>query len=399
MTTRPLLHRAALALTFAPWIAASPAAAQSAARPSAPAAAPAAAPAVARAASSPPTRALSARVDSLMRAEMAKRVIPGAAVVVLQHGRVVKKRAYGLASVELAVPATTRSLFQIASATKNVTGLATMQLVEAGKFTLDDKVADLLPGLPDTWRPVTVRQILSHTSGLPDMILNAETGVWIPGSRDSVIKVLATMPLKPAGSEWSYNQTNYMLLGMLIEKYSGLPYREYFQQRVLRPMGVREVAFGDSRSVIAGRVTEYTRLGLPDSIRTLTELHGLDYQYPDALYTAAGIFMHADDMAQWMLGVSRGGGLERATFATMITGATLNDGKSFHFPDSDVGYAMGWITRDTPGHSAYGGSGGGRTALFFYPSDSLAVAVMTNLQGAGPEGLVELVAGIYRKGH
>ena len=80
----------------------------------------------------------------------------------------------------------------------------------------------------------------------------------------------------------------------------------------------------------------------------------------------------------------------------MTTGTTLNEGKSFHFPDSDVGYAMGWITRDTPGHTAYGGSGGGRTALFFFPGEDLAVGVMTNLQGAGPEGLVDLVAAMYR---
>jgi len=347
----------------------------------------------------PAPTALARRVDSLMQAEMTKRVIPGAAVVVVQHGRVVKKSAYGVASVELGVPATTRSLFQIASATKNVTGLATMQLVEAGKFALDDKVVDLLPGLPAAWRLVTVRQILSHTSGLPDVILNMQTGEWIPGSRDSVLKVLATMPQKPAGSEWSYNQTNYMLLGMLIDKFGGLPYRDYFRERVLAPMGVRQVAFGDSRSVIAGRVTEYTRLGLPEGITKLAELRGLDYQYPEALYTAAGIFMHADDMALWMLGVARGAGLAPSTFAAMTTTVPLNDGKLFHFPDSDVGYGLGWISRDTPGRHAFGGSGGGRTALFFYPKDDLAVAVMTNLQGAGPEGLVDLVAGIYQKKH
>ncbi|HEX4933658.1 MAG TPA: serine hydrolase domain-containing protein [Gemmatimonadaceae bacterium] len=346
-----------------------------------------------------PASIASRRVDSLMRAEMAKRVIPGAAVVVVQRGRVVKKSAYGLASVELAVPATTRSLFQIASATKNVTGLATMQLVEAGKFALDDKVTDLLPGLPETWRPVTVRQLLSHTSGLPDVILNLQTGEWIPGSRDSVLKVLATMPHKPAGSAWSYNQTNYLLLGMLIETFGGLPYRDYFRQRVLGPMGVREIAFGDSRSVIGGRVTEYTRLGLPKEISKLTELRGLDYQYPDALYTAAGIFMHADDMARWLVGVSKGAGLAPATFSTMTTTVALNDGTVFHFPGSQDGYALGWLTRDAPGNRLYGGSGGGRTALFFYPDDGLAVAVMTNLQGAGPEGLVELVAGIYRPSH
>lgn len=157
-----------------------------------------------------------ARIDSLMHAAMTRRLIPGAAVVVVKDGRVVKKSVYGLASVELDVPATTATRFQIASATKNVTGVAVMQLVEGGKFKLDDHVYDLLPKLPAAWKPVTVRQLLSHTSGLPDMIVDADKGGWLSGGPDSVIAQLA-------GAEWSYNQTNYMLLGMLIERYGGLP--------------------------------------------------------------------------------------------------------------------------------------------------------------------------------
>ena len=341
--------------------------------------------------------ALDRTVDSLMRAEMARRLIPGVSLVVVRDGRVVKKSAYGLASVELDVPATTSTLFQIASTTKNVTGVAVMQLVEAGKFTLDDRVTDLLPRLPQTWRPVTVRQLLGHTSGLPDMILDPQTGVWLPGSRDSVIAQLATMPLEPPGKKWAYNQTNYMLLGMLIERFGGLPYRDYFRQRVFAPLGMSGVVFGDSRTVARGRATEYTRLGIPEGATRLTDLRAFSYEYPDALYTAAGIFMHADDMGRWMEGVTRGATLSPASFAAMVTPTTLDDGKPFRFPDSPMSYGMGWVLFDQPAHKAFGGSGGGRAAVFFYPDEGLAVAVLTNLQGAGPEGLVELVANAYRQ--
>ena len=340
--------------------------------------------------------AIDRAVDSLMRAEMARRLIPGASLVVVRDGRVVKKDAYGLASIELDVPATTSTLFQIASTTKNVTGVAVMQLVEAGKFTLGDRVTELLPGLPRAWQPVTVRQLLGHTSGLPDMILDPQTGVWLPGSRDSVIAQLANMPVKAPGAAWSYNQTNYMLLGMLIDRFGGLPYRDYFRQRVFAPLGITGVVFGDSRTVAKGRATEYTRLGLPKGA-TAADLRAFSYEYPDALYTAAGIFMHADDMGRWMEGVTRGATLSPASFATMVTPTSLNDGKPFRFPDSPMGYAMGWVTFDHPAPRAYGGSGGGRAAVFFYPDDRLAVAVLTNLQGAGPEELVELVAGAYRQ--
>ena len=333
-----------------------------------------------------------ARVDSMIRAEMSSRAIPGLAVVVVKDGKVIKKTTYGLASIELESAATNATLFQIASATKNVTGVAIMQLVEQGKFRLDDRIADLLPGLPETWRPVTVRHLLSHTSGIPDMILDPNTGVWIPGSPDSVIAQLAKMPIKPAGSEWSYNQTNYMLLGMLIEKVSGLPYRDYFSQRVFKPLGVTNVAFGDSRTVVKGRTSEYTVLGLPKPPKSLSELHAFSYQYPDALYTAAGIFINAEDMARWLVGVSNGATLSPASFTAMTTTVSLNDSKPFHFPDSDNGYGLGWITFDRAAHRAVGGSGGGRAALLFYPEDRLAVAIMTNLQGSGPESLVEMVA-------
>ena len=336
-------------------------------------------------------------VDSLMRAEMTRRLIPGAAVVVLRDGQVVKKSAYGLASVELDVPATTSTLFQIASTTKNVTGVAVMQLVEARKFSLDDRVTELLPGLPEAWRPVTVRQLLGHTSGLPDRILDPQTGVWIPGTPDSVIAKLARMPVSPPGAAWSYNQTNYMLLGMLIERYGALPYRDYFRQRVFAPLGMSGVAFGDTRTVVAGRATEYTRLGIARGATRLTDLRAFSYEYPDALYTAAGIFMHADDMGRWMEGVARGATLSPSSFATMTSPVTLADGKPYRFPDSPMSYGLGWVLIGPPEQRAFGGSGGGRAAVFFYPDDKLGVAVLTNLQGAGPEGLVELVASAYRQ--
>ena len=335
-------------------------------------------------------------VDSLIKAEMAKRLIPGAAVVVVRDGRVVKKTVYGLASVELNAQATNATLFQIASATKNVTGVAIMQLVEAGKLSLAARVSDLLPNLPPAWRPVTVIQILGHTSGLPDMILDPETGAWLSGSTDSVLKQLAAMPVKPAGTEWSYNQTNYLLLGLLIEKFGGMPYREYFQRKVFAPLGITGVVFGDSRTVAPGRTSEYSRLHVTPNASRLTDLVAINYQYPDGLYTAAGIFINANDMGRWLEGVMHGATLRPESFRTMTTSTSLNDGKPFHFPDSPMGYGLGWLTMDRPAHRAVGGSGGGRAAVLYYPEDRVAVAVMTNLQGADPESLVELIAAQYQ---
>lgn len=337
-----------------------------------------------------------ARVDSLMTSEMARRLIPGAAVVVVRNGVVVRSSTYGLASLELGVPVTSRTLFQVASVTKNMTGVAIMQLVDSGAFALDDRVTTRLDGLPAAWGPVTIRQLLSHTSGLPDMIVDPEKGTWLPGSRDSVLAQLARMPVTPAGTAWAYNQTNYMLLGMLIDKYARRPYVAHIRDRVLAPLGVTGVVFGDSRTVATGRTTEYSRLGIPATASKLTDLRAFHYEYPDALLTAAGIFMHAEDLGRWLVALSRRAGLSRDAFEAMTTVTSLSDGKPFHFPGSTMGYGLGWIVVDAPPRRTFGGSGGGRAALFVYPDEGLAVGVLTNLQGAGPESLVELVAGIYR---
>jgi CubicO group peptidase (beta-lactamase class C family) len=331
-----------------------------------------------------------------MTSEMARRLIPGAAVVVVRNGVVVRSSTYGLASLELGVPVTSRTLFQVASVTKNMTGVAIMQLVDSGAFALDDRVATRLDGLPAAWGPVTIRQLLSHTSGLPDMIVDPEKGTWLPGSRDSVLAQLAQMPVTPAGTAWAYNQTNYMLLGMLIDKYARRPYVAHIRDRVLAPLGVTGVVFGDSRTVATGRTTEYSRLGIPATASKLTDLRAFHYEYPDALLTAAGIFMHAEDLGRWLVALSRRAGLSRDAFEAMTTATSLSDGKPFHFPGSTMGYGLGWIVVDAPPRRAFGGSGGGRAALFVYPDEGLAVGVLTNLQGAGPESLVELVAGIYR---
>jgi CubicO group peptidase (beta-lactamase class C family) len=345
-------------------------------------------------AAAPPPATLA--VDSLMRAEMSRRLIPAAAVVVLKDGGIVQESVYGLASVELGVPATARTLFQVASATKNVTGVAVMRLVEAGKFGLDDRVTSLLPGLPPAWEPVTVRQLLSHTSGLPDVIVDPEKGLWLPGSRDSMLKQLAARPVKPAGAEWEYNQTNYLLLGMLVEKFTGLAFTEYCRRELFEPLGMSSVVFGDTRLVVSERATEYTRLGVARGSTRLTDLRALAYEYPEALLTAAGMFLNADDMAKWLVGVSKGATLRPASFAALTTTVEVA-GKPFHFPESTMGYGLGWIVLDDDAHPGFGGSGGGRCAVFHYPGERLAVAVMTNLQGAGPEDLVERVAAVYRR--
>src|SRR5262249_35933395 len=153
----------------------------------------------------------------------------------------------------------------------------------------DDRLRQHLPSIPAAWDPVTIRQALSHTSGLPDLVVDEMTGDLLKGTWDSVLAQLATKPVEPPGGKWSYNQTNYALLGKLVEKYGGVPFTDYVKAHLFQPLGMTSAAFGDSWSVLSGKATEYSKFQVARQPKKLTDLSAAPYKYPDYLFTAAGI--------------------------------------------------------------------------------------------------------------
>jgi CubicO group peptidase (beta-lactamase class C family) len=208
-----------------------------------------------------PARVPAAReLDAYVRREMRRRHIPGLSLAVLRGARVVRLKGYGLASVEQGVAAAAETVYQLASTTKVFTGAAVMLLAEEGKLSLDDSVTKLLPGLPAAWGGVTVRQCLTHTSGLPDASLSDDTDEVIAPTRAEALVKLAALPfVSRPGEKWEYNQTGYVLLGMLVERLSGLSFEEFLARRFFRPLGMTRTSFGDSGEVVPGRATLYTR--------------------------------------------------------------------------------------------------------------------------------------------
>jgi CubicO group peptidase (beta-lactamase class C family) len=338
-------------------------------------------------------------LDAYVSGEMRKRHIPGLSLVVLYDGLVIKEKGYGLASVELQVAATPQTVYQLASTTKVFTGTAVMLLVEEGKLSLDERVRKLLPELPAAWDAITVRQCLTHTSGLPDAVLSDDTDEVIAPNGPEALRKLAAMPLlSRPGEKWEYNQTGYYLLGLIIEKLSGQTFEEFLARRFFRPLGMTSTVFGDSSAVVAGRSTLYTRYVLregklvasPDnSIRTT------QFTYPDYLHTGAGLNTSVADMAKWDAALSTGRILKPATLAEMWTATKLKDGRAFRFDDSTLGYGGGWMVDDTPGHKSAGHTGGDATAYIRFLDDRLSIVVLTNCQGAGPDDIVGGVAALY----
>jgi len=340
--------------------------------------------------------AQSDKLDAYMREQMSKQSIPGAQVTVLKNGKVLAERSYGVASVELGSPITPKTVFPIASATKTLTGTAVMSLIEQGKFSLDDDVKKLLPEIPDAWSGVLVRQLLGHTSGLPDVIVNPITGTWLGDTRDDAMKKLAGMPMqaKP-GETWSYNQTNYMLLGMLVEKYSGMSFDDFIMQKIAKPLMLSSATYGDSRVVVPNRGSWYSIIdfssGRPKRAKSA---YPTWVTYPGFIHTAAGLNMTSLDLARFADAVAGGRILKQPSVDQMWTAVKLNDGTTFRM-EKTLGVGLGWIVDDIPGHRAVGGTGGSTVAFRHFRDDNITVVVMTNLQGIDPDAMVDSIAALY----
>ena len=337
--------------------------------------------------------AQSAQIDAILKREMKERQIPGLQVAVVRQGKIILSRSYGLANVEDSIPVSRRSIFAINSCTKAFTGVAVMQLVEEGKIDLSAPISRYLDSLPTEWQPVTIRQLLTHISGLPDMlrVFNPGThGLAGVGDEAEVWARTKAMPMDfPTGEEFRYNQTNYVLLGKVIEKFSGEPFARFFRERQFEPAAMDRTLFADARDVIPGMAGQYRYANRLDG-QSLGEdrlLHNYA-EFPSFDRTASGLNSTAEDLAQWLIALQNGQLLTKAALKTLWTPGEYNNG-------NPAQWALGWMTKPRSGHPAVMATGGGRSAFFVYPEDDLAIVVLTNLSGASPEDFIEELAGCY----
>src|SRR5215213_3554553 len=179
------------------------------------------------------------RIDSVVKAEMSRQKIPGVAVAVVSKGAVMMAKGYGEANVEHHVAVTPETVFESGSVGKQFTSAAVMLLVEDGKIGLEDPITKYFPDAPASWVGITVRHLLTHTSGIPDYTTDA-----MDYRRDYTEDELEQMafgltPEFPPGSRWNYSNTGYVLLGIIIHKASGKFYGDVLRDRVFGPLGMR----------------------------------------------------------------------------------------------------------------------------------------------------------------
>jgi len=326
------------------------------------------------------------RVDSYLRRQMDTYGIPGMQAAVVQHGRIVLLRSYGIASVELGVPVTDRTVFAINSITKAFTGVAAMRAVEAGRLDLSAPVSTYLDDLPDAWRTVTVRQLLSHMSGLPELTRaptvetdQAQAWAWVQ-----------TQPLQfGAGERFSYTQTNYTLIQRILNRLGRTPADFPLAGTQLQLAGMTHSFYGDSTELVPGKAPTYRFTpGPTPAVRTLRPAVERFLPFRRA---SSGLNSTAEDLAKWIIALQNGRLIGAAARETMWTPAAFNDGRAGQ-------WGMGWQVLPRGRGRAVGMTGGGRAAVYIYPEHDVAVVLLTNLAGAYPEDMVDRIASIYAPG-
>jgi CubicO group peptidase (beta-lactamase class C family) len=329
---------------------------------------------------------IGSKVDSFVQASMQQQRIPGLALAVVRDGKVIKAQGYGLSNIELDVPVSPQTIFQSGSVGKQFTATGIMMLVEEGKVGLDDKVAKYFPGAPDSWNKVTIRNLLTHTSGIKDYT-DKNFDYRRDYTEEDLLKILQALPFDFApGDKWSYSNSGYMLLGILIHKVTGKFYGDFLQERIFRPVGMTTTRIISEQDIVTNRAAGYR---LVKGV-----IKNQEWVSPSLNTTADGaLYFTVLDLAKWDAALYTEKLIKRSSLAEMWTPVKLNDGKTYP-------YGFGWRVHEMNGYKLieHGGSWQGfTTGISRYVDDNLTVVALCNLDSrhARPEEIIHGVAGLY----
>ena len=328
------------------------------------------------------------QVDAYIAARMSELHIPGLSLAVVRDGKIVKLRGYGSANLELGVPVTVATRFEIGSITKQFTAAAVMMLVEEGKVSLDQEITTYFPDMPKSWGPITVRHLLTHSSGIQEYleIQNLLEETARPGtSHDDIAKMFFTK-LKSEfapGQTWSYSNSGYLLLGNIIEKVSGKSYFEFLDERVFKPLKMKETRSGEPRALLLNRAAGYEwREGRFENRPALTE----------NAYAAGAIVTTPRDLAKWDAALA-GGQLLKSTSLEQIW-TPLRIGREL----APYNYGFGWWIERYHGRRFVthgGGTPGFSSFITRFVDDRITVIVTTNHSDRILDHFALDIAGMY----
>lgn len=309
---------------------------------------------------------LTGRIDAFVRAELERQKVPGVGIGIVKNGKVLLAKGYGFAHLEHQVPAGPETLFQAGSVGKQFTAMAVMLQVEAGKLALADPLTKFFPEAPATWGGITVRHLLNHTSGLPD--LEGTLDYRKDYTDEELARFAQALPLEFApGARWSYSNTGYVLLGIIVSRASGTFYGDVLHEKVFKPAGMLTARIISEADIIPHRAAGYRRVN--------GALKNQEWVSPKLNTTGDGsMYVSVRDMIAWDAAVQARALLTPESWREILTPAPLTSGATFP-------YGFGWQLRERAGKPLHqhGGAWQGFTCYFGrYLGEGLSLIVLTN---------------------
>jgi CubicO group peptidase (beta-lactamase class C family) len=325
-----------------------------------------------------------AQVDDVVLEQMTSSHLPGVAVAVVDHGKILKLSGYGSANLEWNAQVDPDTRFQLASATKVFTAVSLMRLVEQRRLKLDQPISDFFQDAPESWHSITVRMLANHTSGLDE-----DLGEPRPKTVADAVAAAMKRPLAyEPGSEARYGFTDFTILRAILEKTTGMTLPEIFRTEITDPLGMSATAFATAAEGGPVRtsdvLTKRSSIYAWDGERQRTS----EFFFEPLGYGAGGLYSSARDLARFSVALDNEELLSSSSMAELTTPATLPDG-------SKAGFGIGWTVKTYRGVPAVGHSGGPALAdILRIPSRGLSVIVLTNQQIFYPL-LAERIADLY----
>ncbi|MCU7617058.1 serine hydrolase [Chryseobacterium sp. PBS4-4] len=289
--------------------------------------------------------------------------IPGLAVGIVKNDKIVFEKYYGRENLESNKEVDSNSLFRIYSTTKLIASVAVFQLIEDGKLSLNDKISNYVKGLPEKWRDVRIENLLSHSSGIPDFARYED--ILADSSNDQVFERLSKEKMEfETGNQFSYNQTNFMLLGMIIEKISGQTFDDYVMKNQFYDAEKKVIFSSNSLAQIPNRVQKYV---YNDSLK-----HYLKLQHIGGTrsHSANGLAISLPDLLRWSIQLNKNQLLKDDTKKLMW--------KPFNYGNKHDSFTHGWEITKVGGIMSYGFSGGNVSVYSTFPDKNLSVIFMSN---------------------
>jgi len=333
-------------------------------------------------------------IDDFIQAKMTEKRIPGMQLAVVRNNEIIKTASYGFSNIQHSVSVHNETIFPIASMTKGFFGVAIMQLVEQGKIDLSQPISSYLPDLPKKWQNITIRQLLTHTSGLPRIFSGYIVNLIDAKGPDASWELVQKQPLESqANTKWSYVQTNYILLGKIIDKISGQPYEEFITQNQLQEVKMPKTeaaGFAGQKYVIPHQSTNYMYERNGDGA-----LKSFSWAISRLMGPAGGMNSTATELAHYLIALQKGDLFEnKSSIETLWTPGKLNNGAMVG-RNSRQGYALGWELIGRKNHPTMHVGGNANSAMIIYPKDNLSIVLLGNLIGSDPRSFMNEIAGFY----